>query len=340
MFGLMFGFSHPLVLLLLPLAILPLVYHGQKTVSYSSLSILPEDPLSDLANIGLRVLASLVIMSLVLGIAGIFQSEQPVDRIGQGAQTIILIDSSGSMDKPFYSSKKNKTAAESVAKFGTYESKGQMARRVLGDYAAQRKQDMFALYVFSGNPIKILPFTEKQAVIQAAISAGSLEKGLASTDLAAGLTRSLEFFEDKEFTGSRILMLVSDGAAKLSMVAQEQIKFLLQKHRVTLYWFYLRGYNGPGLFDELDSDMIEMTAPEQMVHKFFSETGLPYRAYPVENPDALNNAIGEVNKLQNLPIRYQDIIPKRDLSSWFYGIALVLLLLLLATKLSEIQVWR
>lgn len=336
----MFGFATPAALFLLPLALLPFFFHGQKSVSYSSLSLLPADPLSNVVSLFLRILSSLLIMTLVLGIAGLFESEKSIERIGQGAQTVLLLDSSGSMDKPFFTKKRNKTASESVGKFGTYESKGQTARRVLADYAAQRKQDMFALFVFSGNPIEVLPLTEKQDVIQAAIAAGGIEKGLATTDLAEGLISSLKFFEGKPFTGSRILMLVSDGAARLSMVAQEEIKYLMQKHRVTLYWFYLRGYYGPGLFEEMDAKMAQALVPEQLVHKFFSKLDLPYRAFSVENPDALNNAVAEVNKLQNLPIRYQDVIPKRDLSGWCYGIALTLLLLLAATKLSEIQLWR
>lgn len=337
----MFGFAHPLGLLLLPLALLPFLFHGQKSVTYSSLDLLPKDRISDIANLLLRLLASLCIALLILGISGIFQSAKLIEKIGQGAQTVLLIDSSGSMDKPFYDvKKKGKTASESVRKFGTYESKGQTARRILADYASQREQDMFALFIFSGNPIPVLPLTEKQEVIQAAIAAGSIEKGLASTNLAAGLIQSLDFFESKPFTGSRILMLVSDGAARLSMVAQERIKYLMEKHRVTLYWLYLRGYYGPGLFNEVESELVKKIAPEQMVHKFFSELGLPYRAYSIENPDALNEAVAEVGKLQNLPIHYQDIIPKRDLSSWCYGIALSLLFLLMITKLSEIRVWR
>ncbi|MFK8067038.1 MAG: vWA domain-containing protein [Gammaproteobacteria bacterium] len=336
----MFGFAHHSGLLLLPLALLPFLLHGQKSVSYSSLALLPPDRLSDLATLLLRLFASLCITALVFGISGLFQSEKTIERIGQGAQTVLLLDSSGSMDKPFYDKKKNKTAAESVAKFGTYESKGQTARRVLADYASQRQQDMFSLFVFSSNPIAVLPLTEKQDLVQAAIAAGSIEKGLASTDLAAGLIRSLDFFEDKPFAGSRILMLVSDGAARLSMVAQEKIKYLMEKHRVTLYWFYLRGYNGPNLFEEVDKEANEKSTPEQIVHKFFSEMKSPYRAYSIENPDALNDAVTEVGKLQNLPIHYQDIIPKRDLSNWCYGLAFTLLLLLTAAKLFEIQRWR
>jgi len=159
------------------------------------------------------------------------------------------------------------------------------------------------------------------------------------SDLGSGLIRAFEFFEDKPFTGSRIVMLLSDGAATLTVPIQDEIEYLMRKHRVTLYWIYLRDQNSPGLYTEMDAARAEDIAPEQLVHKFFSELDLPYRAFSAENPAALENAIGEVNKLQNLPIRYTDIIPKRDLSGRCYAVALALLLMLCGAKLVEVQRW-
>jgi mxaC protein len=333
----MFGVAYPLALLLLPLALLPFLSHGQTSVAYSSLSLLPVDRLSDIISVLLRLLALACIVAIVLGVSGLFRSEETVERIGQGAQMVMLLDSSGSMDKPFVTGNENSARA---GVWGTYTSKGQIARRLLAEYAAKRKQDMFAMFVFSGNPIAVLPFTEKQAVVQAAIAAGSIERGLATTNLGGGLIRSLEFFEGRPFTGSRIVMLVSDGAATLTIPVQDRIKQLMEKYQVTLYWIYLRARYSPGLYTEMETATAQEIAPEQLVHKFFSELGLPYRAFSAENPEALQEAITEVNKLQNLPIRYKDIIPKRDLSGWCYGIALSLMLLLLLAKFSELQVWR
>ena len=329
--------AYPLGLLLLPFVLLPFLSHGQTSIAYSSLSRLPIDRLSDLVNIILKLVTAASIVAIVLGVSGLHQTKETVERIGQGAQMIMLIDSSGSMDRPFVTGNDHSSRA---GYWGTYSSKGQIARRLLAEYAAQRKQDMFAMFVFSGNPIAVLPFTEKQAVVQAAIAAGSIERGLASTNLGGGLIQSLEYFEGKPFTGSRIVMLVSDGAATLTIPIQDRIKQLMEKHQVTLYWIYLRDRHSPGLYTEMEAAMAEEIAPEQLVHKFFSELGLPYRAFSAENPDALQDAITEVNKLQNLPIRYQDVIPKRDLSQWCYGIALALILLLTAAKLSEIRAWH
>lgn len=331
----MFDVTFPAALWLLPLAVLCLLRPGQQQVVYSSLEIIPRDPLSGVIDIGLRVIGAAAVIAIVLGLSGFSRAEQNIERIGTGAQTVILLDSSGSMDRFFANDKSNAR----VGVWGTYSSKGQIARQLIGKFAAERHQDLFALYVFSGNPIPVLPLTEKQDIIQAAIAAGAIERGLASTDLGAGLIRALEFFEDKPFAGSRIMMLVSDGAARLTIPTQERITNLMKKHRVTLYWIYLRTQFSPGLSTEMGADLASQIAPEQLVHKFFSQMGQPYRAFPAENPKALGEAIAAVDKLQKLPIRYTDVIPGRDLSAWCYGIAIVLLFILAAAKLSEVRQW-
>jgi len=332
-----YGLATPWALALLPLALLPLLRHGQQTLSYSSLAMLPRDGLSDLVDGLVRVVAMAAVIAMVFGIGGLFRAAESVERIGQGAQTVMLLDSSGSMDTAYATGTANTSRA---AVWGTYLSKGQVARRMLAEYAAQRPQDMFALFVFSGNPIPVLSLTEKQSAIQAAIAAGGIERGLASTDLGTGLIRSLEYFKDQPFTGSRVVMLVSDGAASLTIPVQDEIRNLLRKYRVSLYWFYLRAQFSPGLDTKMSSDTASQIAPEQLVHKFFAGTGVPYRAYSAENPNALREAIAEVNKLQNLPIRYQDVIPRRDLSARCFGVALALMAVLLAAKCTELERWH
>jgi len=328
----MFGLEHPLALLLLPFALLPFVQHGQRCVTYPSLDLLPADPLSSVVDWSLRALAAVALVALALGIGGIYRAEQTIERIGQGAQVVMLIDSSGSMDRPYVTGNEGSSR---VPVWGTYRSKGQIARELLAEYAARRPQDMFALFVFSSNPIAVLPLTEKQAAIQAAIAAGTIERGLATTDLGAGIIQSLEYFEDRAFTGSRIMMLVSDGSATLTLPIQDRIRNLLEKYRVSLYWLYMRDQHGPGLLPGRNG----ATAPEQQVHEFFSRMGLPYRAYAAEDPSALKDAIAAVDKLQNLPIRYLDVVPRKDLSAWCYGVGLAGLFGVLLARIAEVDAW-
>lgn len=337
----MLAIEHLWGLILLPIALLPFFSAEQSSLTYSSLEMLPDDRLSRVFDFSLRFLSFVVITALVLGISGLHHPATVVEKIGQGAQTVILFDSSTSMDTPFATSGSSRGGAASrVATWGTYESKGQVARKLLAKFSAERKQDLFAIFVFSRNPIPIMPLSNNQDIIQAAIKAGGYERGLGTTNLGAGLIRALHFFEDKPFKGSRLIMLVSDGAATLVNPVREEIKNLRKRYRVTLYWLYLRDQESLGLNSKVDEAIVQDTAPEQVVNQYFSEMGTPYRVFSADDPKALQDTIAEMNKLQNLPISYEETIPKQDLSRYCYGIALILLLLLTLVKFSEVRSWH
>ena len=333
----MFEFSAPAALLLSPLAIIPLIATTQASLPYSSFAMVPDDRFSTIVDWTLRLLMAACILAIVCGVAGLHRPAHSVEKIGQGAQMVVLMDSSGSMDRPFASLAKSRGRAPY---WGTYESKGQTARRLLSEFVEQRPQDLFAIFSFSRNPIEVVPLTNKQEVVKAAIKAGSLERGLGTTDLAAGLMRAAAFFRDRPFTGSRIIMLFSDGSAVLTLPMQEQIKYLMERYKVTLYWIYLRDIYTPGLFKEIDAELARKISPEQLVHKFFLQSGLPYRAFSAEDPDALKEAIQDVGRLQNLPMHFSETVPRRDLSPYCYGIAVALLSFLIVARMSEISKWH
>ena len=330
----MLGVDQPAWLLLLPLAVLPLAARSSSTLTYSALDLWPTDWVSDALNVLLRLCAALTIGALILGLSGVFRVPQSVERIGQGAQIVLLLDRSSSMDRPFAGHRHVHHSSRQV------ESKGQTARRLLSEFITRRNQDLFGMLVFSTNPIQASPLTDKHSMIQASIDAGNIGRGLAKTDLGQGLIAALEFFADKTYAGSRIVMLVSDGGARLNIPTQERIKNLMQRHRVALYWIYIRTQHTPGLHADLDQDTAQELAPEQLLHQFFQSLEMPYRAYSAENPEALQQAIADVNRLQTLPIRYQEVIPKRDLSNVCYALALVLLVLLSLARILELSAWR
>jgi mxaC protein len=84
---------------------------------------------------------------------------------------------------------------------------------------------------------------------------------------------------------------------------------------------------------------VQGLSPERTLHRFFSEIDAPYRAYSAENPEALQRAIDDVSRLQNLPNWYDEVIPKQDLSNRCYAIALVLTSILILARLTEIRSW-
>jgi mxaC protein len=75
--------------------------------------------------------------------------------------------------------------------------------------------------------------------------------------------------------------------------------------------------------------------PERYLHLFFNSLNIPYKAYQAENPDAVQEAINDINKLENRPLHYEEKIPKQDLSEFCYALATLLICLLLGLKLYE-----
>jgi mxaC protein len=107
-----------------------------------------------------------------------------------------------------------------------------------------------------------------------------------------------------------------------------------------LYWIFLRTARSPGIFEALDEagKKDPQSRPERYLHEFFQTLETPYKAYEAESPEALARAIADIEHLENLPLRYTEIIPKKDLSPWCYGVAWLAVGLLLASKFAEVSI--
>ncbi|MGA0610957.1 vWA domain-containing protein [Caldimonas sp. KR1-144] len=351
------GFDQPLALLALPLALLPLTQLLATPLRAGSLHGWPLDPASGALECALRMLGMVAIGALVIALAGPFRPEHEVERHGQGAEVVLLLDRSRSMDQAFINAGLRGTSG------GTYhphyrpsseleaiagregqragQTKGQAARRVLADFAAQRSTDRFGMVVFSTLPIRVLDFTQKPEAIQAAIAAGEVGRGLSETDIGLALQEGLRFFEDRAYTGSRILLLVSDGGDHLDPDLRDRLAQQMRRLRVSLYWIYIRSLRSPGLLADRDTPPDQAdTVPEYFLHRYFQGLGVPYRAYEAENPQALQRAVDDLNRLENLPITYPDTVPRRQLDGPCLAVALAALLLLGAARLLEVERWR
>jgi mxaC protein len=344
------NFGHPWLLWLLPLALAPLFAQAGATLAYPWLALLPRDRPSELLRWALRAAVLLAIAALIFGLADPYRPEYPLERIGKGAEIVLVLDRSRSMDQGFAGGGAAKpppgTGPEAIDYYmrrqqSRGESKNRIARQMLSEFAAKRPEDRFGMIVFSTLPIRVLDFTQKSEVIQAAITAGNIGRGLSETDIGLALQSALSYFEDRPYTGSRIILLVSDGGDHLDADAERRIRELSRKYRVALYWIYIRSVNSPGLKADAGAAPSEVdSVPEYSLHRFFQTLGTPYRAYEAENPEALQKAIDDVNRLENLPITYFDTVPRRDVSQGFYGAALACVLLLLGANLLEIRQWR
>jgi len=340
----------PWLLCLLPLALLPLWAAPGAALANAWLSGLRRDGASDALQWALRAAAVLALAALVVGIAGPYRPEVQVERVGRGAEIVLVLDRSRSMDQGFAGARRGSAVAGTGPEALDYysklrasegrESKGKVARQLLSEFAQARPDDRFGMVVFSSLPMRVLGFTQKPEIIQAAINAGNVGRGLSETNIALALQAALGFFDDRPYTGSRIVLLVSDGGDRIDADAQERITHLARKYRVSFYWIYIRSPRSPGLMlgQAPGADAAD-TVPEFLLHRFFASLQVPYRAYEADNPEALQKAMADVNRLENLPITYLDTLPRRDLSGAAYAAALVAVLLLLAANGVEIRRW-
>jgi mxaC protein len=344
------NFDSPWLLGLLPLALLPLWAVPGAALPNTWIGSLRRDRASQVVAWALRAAAVVALAALVIGIAGPYRPEVQVERVGRGAEIVLVLDRSRSMDQGFAGARPATTVAGTGPEALDYysrlraaegrESKGKVARQLLAEFAQQRPDDRFGMVVFSTVPMRVLGFTQKPEVIQAAINAGNIGRGLSETNIALALQSALGFFEGRAYTGSRIVLLVSDGGDRLDSDARERISELARRYRVAFYWIYIRSPRSPGLMlgaEQAPSDADAV--PEFFLHRFFESLQVPYRAYEADNPEALQKAIADVNRLENLPIAYTETLPRRDLSAHAYAAALVAVLLLLAANLAEIRRW-
>ena len=119
------------------------------------------DKLSQGVTWALRTAGAVAIGGLVLGVSGIALRESVIQRFGQGAHIVLLIDRSSSMNDTFAGRQPS----------GEEESKSAAAKRLLKDFVIERKHDRFGVAEFSTAPMHVVPITDHKGIVLNAIDA-------------------------------------------------------------------------------------------------------------------------------------------------------------------------
>ncbi len=327
-------FSHPWLLWLLPLAILPLLLQRAHAKHYSWVDMLPEDRLSDLVGLALKILAVLTLVFIILGLAAPHTTETKVERIGVGAQIALVLDRSASMDDPF-SGTTNAAGNTTVG-----ETKSVAAARLITDFVKSRQQDMFGMITFSNSAMYVLPLSEnKKAVIAAVQATGG--NALFQTNIGSGLTSSAGLFDKVPDSGSRAVILLSDGAGRVDANTQQKIKDWFDRMHISLYWIVLRQPGGISIFDPNFKPVEDQPLPPEIeLYEFFKTLKTPFKAYEAEDPKSLQLAMNDINNREKKPFKYFEKIPGHDYSNICFMIAALMIALLLGVKHLEVRTWH
>lgn len=325
-----FAVDRPHALWLALLAVLPFVAVPRRLSGLAWLGAVPTDRFSRTVDISLRTVGSVAIIALSVAIAGIYRPGGTVQKVGQGAHLVLLIDRSSSMNDNFAGGRPGEDE----------ESKAAAAKRLLKGFAARRPQDRIGVAAFSTMPLLVLPLSDRRAAIEAAISAID-QPGLTYTDIGRGLAMAFSMFDqDSDPLASRAVVLVSDGAAVIDMRVQDALRAALVERPLRLYWLFLRSPGTPGIHDIPDTRGRDtpQAMPERHLEIFFKTLGVPYRSFEAEDAQAVARAIEEIDEQEQSPLIYTEDLPRRDWSGYAYGVATLALLIILLAVMAERQI--
>lgn len=323
-----FGVDHPFVLALLPLALAPVFASMFRASRFPAVDAAPQDALSRGVDAALKALGVAAIGASLAGVAGPHRLGDAFERWGEGAEIVILIDRSGSMNETFAGRRPS----------GGEESKAAAAKRILRAFVGGRRHDLVGVAGFSTSPMLLMPMSDHPDAVAAAIEAID-RPGLDYTNIARGLAMALSMFAPGASDRSRAVLLLSDGAGVIDPRLQEDFRAEFVKANVNLYWLFLRTEGSPGIHDAPEPDFdTPQAAPERHLDLFFKSLGAPYRAFEAEGASAIEDAIRQIDRLERHPVRYVEKVPRHDLSAAFFLFAFASTLLLLIAKSAEARV--
>ena len=311
---------NPWFLLLLPLAFAPFWLKSHQGQMYSWLELAPEDRFSEIANQVLKAMISLLLLSIILALASPRGADIKIQKVGKGAQSVLVIDRSVSMDKPFAGDPSSGVATE---------IKSAAARRLITKFINQRPDDMMGVVGFTNSALYSLKITNNHEAIHAAIKAAT-SAALNQTNIGSGVTAGIAMFDKIQSSGSRAIILLSDGAGKISPRVKQKIAAQLTDKKINLYWIVLHEPDQVSIFTKQKFRENEVTSIE--LHKYFSSLKIKYKAFEAEDPTTLQAALQYIDSKEKNIIQYTVTVPGHDYAKDLIMIALVLALLILVIK--------
>ena len=317
----------PWALLLLPLATAPFLFKSHQGQLYSWLEIVPVDRLSEIANLVVKTISALIFFCIVLALAGPQGSDKKIQKVGKGAQTVFVIDRSVSMDHPFAGDSSSGRAAE---------IKSMAARRLITKFIDSRPDDMIGVVGFTNSALYGMKITSNRDAIHAAINAAT-GSALNQTNIGAGVTEGIALFDHIQSSGSRAIILLSDGAGKLSPRVKFKISTQLASKKLNLYWIVLHEPDEISIFTPIEYE--EGKVPGIDLDRYFKSLKVKYKAFEADNPTTLQSALQYINAKEKNDIRYTLNIPGHDYSRDLIVLALLLSLGLLIIKNLRVHTW-
>lgn len=317
----------PWALLLLPLAYAPFLFKSHHGQIYSWLEIIRPDRVSDIANLIVKSITALILLSIILALAAPQGADKKVQKVGKGAQTVFVIDRSVSMDHPFAGDSSSGVAAE---------IKSKAARRLITNFIDSRPDDMIGVVGFTNSALYGMKITTNRDAIHAAIKAAT-GSAINQTNIGSGITAGMAMFDQIQSSGSRAIILLSDGAGKLSPRVKFKIAEQLTAQKLNLYWIVLHEPDEISIFT--DQVFADGKVPSIDLDRYFKSLKIKYKAFEADNPTTLQSALQYIDAKEKNDIRYSVNVSGHEYSRDLIILALLLSLCILIIKNLRVYSW-
>ena len=127
------------------------------------------------------------------------------------------------------------------------------------------------------------------------------------------------------------MVLLSDGAGKISKRVKGRIIEMFDEKKINLYWIIIKEPNDVSLFS--GNTYLEGREPTVIkLDNFFKSLNTDYMAYEAENPDALSSAIADIDQKEKKPIKIERDIPGKNYNPLLLKVLLGFLISLIIIK--------
>jgi Ca-activated chloride channel family protein len=249
------------------------------------------------------LVATLVWLLLVAGLAKPEWVGEPVVRIEAARDIMLALDLSASMD--YY---------DFPGEDGNDVSRFTAVQRVVDRFVAERESDRIGLIVFGSKAYLQLPFTRDLDTARALVDL--MEVGMAGPKTALGdsIGLAIRSFEDSE-VDDRLLILLTDGNDTASKMTPVNAADIAKLNGVEIYTIGIGDTAATGE-DRVDFDVLAAIA---------RRTGGEF--YNAEDEAALDAVYRRIDETAVADVRTQSWRPRESLVHWPAGFAVILVLL-------------
>jgi len=316
-------FKNPLILLLLPLAVLIVLYSRKKTES-PSLRFSSEELLKDLRpSLKVSLSRNIIFLRAAAAVLMIFALAGPRSALKEskvqteGIDIVLAVDVSGSM------------LAEDFELKGKRQNRLSVVKEVVKDFISARKNDRIGLVAFAGRAYTVCPLTLDYSWLLKnleRVDVGIIEDG---TAIGSGIASSLNRLKATE-AKSKIIILLTDGVNNAGEILPQTAAQAAQALGIKVYTIGagtkgFAPYPVKGFFGNTVYRSVKIEIDEDILKDIASKTKARY--YRAVDAESLKNIYQQIDRLEKTPVEDKGYSEYKELFFLFLIPAVLLLFL-------------